>query len=65
VNILKIAHKADVVKLGRVCYNDDNAIVRQKTERGAVAVVADEGWQCGNGLTQKSRFMHKSAASTR
>ncbi|MBK9715718.1 MAG: TetR/AcrR family transcriptional regulator [Kouleothrix sp.] len=29
---LRIAHKADVVSLGRVWYTDDNAIVRQKVD---------------------------------
>lgn len=29
---LRIAHKADVVRLGRVWYTDDNAIVRQKVD---------------------------------
>ncbi|HEX7734244.1 MAG TPA: TetR/AcrR family transcriptional regulator [Ktedonobacteraceae bacterium] len=29
---LRVAHKADVVKLGRVWYTDDNAVVRQKVE---------------------------------
>lgn len=29
---LRIAHKTDVIKLGRVWYNDDNAIVRQKVD---------------------------------
>jgi len=29
---LRIAHKADVVTLGRVWYTDDNAIVRQKVD---------------------------------
>jgi AcrR family transcriptional regulator len=29
---LRIAHKTDVVKLGRVWYTDDNAIVRQKVD---------------------------------
>lgn len=29
---LRIVHKADVVKLGRVWYTDDNAIVRQKVD---------------------------------
>jgi AcrR family transcriptional regulator len=29
---LRIAHKADVVALGRVWYTDDNAIVRQKVD---------------------------------
>src|SRR5437762_6477334 len=29
---LRSAHKADVVKLGRVWYTDDNAIVRQKVD---------------------------------
>jgi TetR/AcrR family transcriptional regulator, transcriptional repressor for nem operon len=29
---LRIEHKADVVKLGRVWYTDDNAIVRQKVD---------------------------------
>jgi len=29
---LRIAHKADVVMLGRVWYTDDNAIVRQKVD---------------------------------
>ncbi len=33
---LRIAHKADVVKLGRVWYNDDNAIVRQKVAEAMV-----------------------------
>jgi AcrR family transcriptional regulator len=30
---LRIAHKADVVKLGHVWYTDDNAIVRQKVDK--------------------------------
>src|SRR5947209_1773717 len=29
---LRIAHKADIVKLGRVWYSDENAIVRQKVD---------------------------------
>lgn len=29
---LRVVHKADVIKLGRVWYNDDNAIVRQKVD---------------------------------
>jgi AcrR family transcriptional regulator len=33
---LRIAHKADVVSLGRVWYNDDNAIVRQKVDEAIV-----------------------------
>ena len=33
---LRIAHKADVIKLGRVWYNDDNAIVRQKVAEAMV-----------------------------
>ncbi|MFN8488592.1 MAG: TetR/AcrR family transcriptional regulator [Caldilineaceae bacterium] len=33
---LRIAHKADVIKLGRVWYNDDNAIVRQKVDEAVV-----------------------------
>jgi AcrR family transcriptional regulator len=33
---LRIAHKADVVKLGRVWYTDDNAIVRQKVDEAVV-----------------------------
>jgi AcrR family transcriptional regulator len=33
---LRIAHKADVVKLGHVWYTDDNAIVRQKVDEAAV-----------------------------
>lgn len=30
---LRIAHKADVVMLGRVWYTDDNAVVRQKVDQ--------------------------------
>jgi AcrR family transcriptional regulator len=33
---LRIAHKTDVVKLGRVWYTDDNAIVRQKVDEAVV-----------------------------
>jgi TetR/AcrR family transcriptional regulator, transcriptional repressor for nem operon len=33
---LRIAHKTDVVKLGRVWYSDDNAIVRQKVDEAVV-----------------------------
>jgi AcrR family transcriptional regulator len=33
---LRIAHKADVVKLGRVWYTDDNAIVRQKVDEAVL-----------------------------
>lgn len=33
---LRIAHKADVITLGRVWYNDDNAIVRQKVAEAMV-----------------------------
>jgi AcrR family transcriptional regulator len=33
---LRTAHKADVVKLGRVWYTDDNAIVRQKVDEAIV-----------------------------
>lgn len=33
---LRIAHKADVVKLGRVWYTDDNAIVRQKVDEAVI-----------------------------
>lgn len=33
---LRIAHKADVVKLGRVWYTDDNAIVRQKVNEAVL-----------------------------
>ena len=29
---LRIAHKTDVIKLGRIWYTDDNAIVRQKVD---------------------------------
>jgi AcrR family transcriptional regulator len=32
----RMAHKADVVKLGRVWYTDDNAIVRQKVDESVV-----------------------------
>src|SRR5262245_33764341 len=34
---LRIAHKADVVKLGRVWYTDANAIVRQKVDEAVMA----------------------------
>jgi AcrR family transcriptional regulator len=34
---LRIVHKADVVKLGRVWYTDDNAIVRQKVDAAVLA----------------------------
>ncbi len=33
---LRLARKADVVKLGRVWYTDDNAIVRQKVDEAVV-----------------------------
>jgi AcrR family transcriptional regulator len=33
---LRIAHKADVVRLGRVWYTDDNAIVRQKVDEAVL-----------------------------
>ncbi len=33
---LRIAHKTDVVKLGRIWYTDDNAIVRQKVDEAVV-----------------------------
>jgi AcrR family transcriptional regulator len=33
---LRIAHKADVVELGRVWYTDDNAIVRQKVDEAVI-----------------------------
>jgi AcrR family transcriptional regulator len=33
---LRLAHKTDVVKLGRVWYTDDNAIVRQKVDEAVV-----------------------------
>jgi AcrR family transcriptional regulator len=33
---LRIAHKADVIELGRVWYTDDNAIVRQKVDEAIV-----------------------------
>jgi AcrR family transcriptional regulator len=33
---LRIAHKADVVALGRVWYTDENAIVRQKVDEAVV-----------------------------
>src|SRR5438067_1110065 len=33
---LRIAHKADVVKLGRVWYTDDNAIVRMKVDEAVL-----------------------------
>ncbi|MCX6047537.1 MAG: TetR/AcrR family transcriptional regulator [Chloroflexi bacterium] len=33
---LRIAHKAAVIKLGRVWYNDDNAIVRQKVDEAVL-----------------------------
>jgi AcrR family transcriptional regulator len=29
---LRVAHKADVIRLGRIWYTDDNALVRQKVE---------------------------------
>jgi AcrR family transcriptional regulator len=32
----RIAHKTDVIKLGRVWYTDDNAIVRQKVDEAVV-----------------------------
>ena len=34
---LRIAHKADVVRLGRVWYTDDNAVVRQKVDEAVIA----------------------------
>ena len=37
---LRIAHKADVIKLGRVWYTDANAIVRQKVEEAIFALRA-------------------------
>jgi AcrR family transcriptional regulator len=33
---LRLAHKADVIELGRVWYTDDNAIVRQKVDEAVV-----------------------------
>jgi len=33
---LRIVHKTDVVKLGRIWYSDDNAIVRQKVDEAVV-----------------------------
>src|SRR5581483_7932541 len=33
---LRIAHKADVVALGRVWYTDENAIVRQKVDEAVI-----------------------------
>jgi len=33
---LRIAHKTDVVKLGRIWYTDDNTIVRQKVDEAVV-----------------------------
>ncbi len=33
---LRIAHKADVVKLGRIWYTDDNAIIRQKVDEAVI-----------------------------
>lgn len=33
---LRIAHKSDVIKLGRVWYSDDNAIVRQKVDDAVI-----------------------------
>lgn len=36
IDNLRMAHKADVAALGRVWYNDDNAIVRQKVDEAVV-----------------------------
>lgn len=36
IDNLRLAHKADIVALGRVWYNDDNAIVRQKVDEAVV-----------------------------
>lgn len=36
LDTLRIAHKADIVALGRIWYNDDNAIVRQKVDEAVV-----------------------------
>jgi TetR/AcrR family transcriptional regulator, transcriptional repressor for nem operon len=37
---LRIAHKADIIKLGRIWYTDANAIVRQKVEQAVFALRA-------------------------
>ena len=51
---LRIAHKADVVSLGRVWYTDDNAIVRQKVDAAVLeqrapllAAIVRQGMQEG------------------
>lgn len=36
IDRLRLAHKADVIKLGQVWYTDDNAIVRQKVDEAVV-----------------------------
>ena len=36
IDRLRIAHKAEIINLGRVWYNDENAIVRQKVDEAVV-----------------------------
>ena len=36
IDQLRIAHKAEIINLGRVWYNDENAIVRQKVDEAVV-----------------------------